>query len=649
MDIRLVTGAAGFLGKQLTLEILYRHPADRVLAIVHSTDGSDLREWLSARRSRVDALELVHGDIEVPDCGFDQETLNRLASAQVHIYHAAARYDLADQNPAADTAINVNGTANVLRLAERIGARSFAHISSVVVAGDFHGIWTEEHMNEARNWPSSYASSKHSAEQLVRESCVPSRTIHRLGILVGDQNTGSYFKEDGMYSFFEAIRRIDRAMPRELPMPVFGWGAVPLCPIDYAARAVAALSAKPVDGLTVNHVFEDEVLRSDDIMRLVFAAAGREKTFEMSWAGHVLQAVEERSKHDTVLADLQNEVLTVFADIGVPRYLMQELQQSTQFSNAQTAERLRLLGIHSPSFEEYSSRIWHGWLAHRTRALKDRRRDFFRGKRVLMTGGSSGIGAGMVRRMLELGVDSITVLGRSPERLAVSLGSHSASERVQYVPCDLLQPESVAAAVEQLVAEGEWIDVLVLSAGLSVHRRLLDMSDDLNELVRMTQVNFLSAIHLIRGVVPLMETRKDATVVTLSTIGTQVDVPGFGIYSATKAALDQVFAVLPSELSGAGIRFCSVRLPLVKTAMTDANVRLRQVPMLSVGRAVELVLAATVIGKPTSGTWLGTVFEVLRTIRPSLAMSVSSIGWRSYLRVPYFARLFDAYLRTSKI
>ncbi|NEN79550.1 SDR family NAD(P)-dependent oxidoreductase [Nocardioides zeae] len=642
----LVTGAAGFLGRQLVLELLHRHARDRVVALVR--DGEDeLRGWLDARRADLARLEVIRGEVTAEQCGVAADQVSVLSGERVHMYHTAARYDLARADAAQDEKVNVEGTRRALELAKTIAAASFAHVSTVMVAGRYQGIWTEEHYEEAPGWPTSYASSKHRAELLVRDSSVPVRGIYRLGVLVGDASTGSHFKEDGVYGFFEAIRSVDRSVPRGLPLPTIGWGPIPLCPVDHAARAVVALAANADRGLAVHHVFEDDVLRADEIMRLVLEAAGRERILDLAWVGHAVQDFNERAEHDTVLTQLRDDILAILRDAGIPQHLLAELHQPTQFSNDITSAHLRELGIESTMFTSYVSRIWYGWLAHRMRDACARRRAFFSGKHVVMTGGSSGIGAEMLRRMLDSGVASVVVLGRHAERVASVVAPHPERERVEHLPCDLLDPEDVTSAVDQLLSDDRPIDVLVLSAGLSIDRRLLDMTDDLNELARMTQVNFLAPTHLIRGLVPLMEGRPDARVVTISTISTQLDVPGFSVYAATKAALDRVFSVLPAELAGKGISFVTVRLPLVKTPMTDVHVRLRDVPMLSVGRASEIVLAALETGDARAGTWLGSMFEVLQNLHPELARALSSIGWRAYLRTPYFARLVDAQLRRN--
>lgn len=92
-------------------------------------------------------------------------------------------------------------------------------------------------------------------------------------------------------------------------------GAVPICPVDHAARSTVALAGLEEPGCRVWHVFEDDVLRADEILRLVFE-------------------------------------------------LLRELNQPTSFTNCTSAAALLALGIHPPQLEHYVPRIWHGWLAH---------------------------------------------------------------------------------------------------------------------------------------------------------------------------------------------------------------------------------------------------------------------------------------------
>lgn len=649
MNAIVVTGASGFLGKQLVLELCTSRPDAEVWAFVRAPSQPGFREWLTKHRVRTDRLVVVDADVTVEGCGLDDDQVALLRGREVDVYHCAAHYELDDDDPELNWSINVEGTDQVLRLAESFGAASLHHASTVAVAGEYRGMWTEDHFLEAQAWRSSYGRTKHRAEQLVRESAIPTRTISRFGVLVGDEATGCYFKSDGIYSFFEMVRRLVDAVPGGVPLPSLGWGSVPLAPVDHAAATMVALAGSAAPGCSVFHVFEDRVRRADDLLRLVLQAAGHEQTANVGWVGHVAQWFNERARHDGVLTKLKGDVLDIVAEASVPTALLPELAHPTQFTNRATAGRQRALGIQSTEFERYVPLLWHGWLARTAMASKQQTESFFQGKRVLLSGATSGIGRAILFKILDRGA-TVIVLGRDREKLDAALSgvSAGAAERVTFVACDLLDDASIAEALDEIEDLGLAVDIFIHSAGVSIHRAFLRMPSDLEGVTRMTQVNFLAPLRIMRAILPDMAGRPDSRIVALSSISTQLEVPGFGPYSATKSALDQVLRVLRTELLGEGVAFTTVHLPLVKSPMTDKNIGLRNVPMLSESAASELVLTATADGKPSAGPRLGRFFEGVRLLYPTFAPLVTNLGWKVYLRLPYFSRVTGAALDTAR-
>jgi short-chain dehydrogenase/reductase family oxidoreductase len=639
--IYFVTGATGFLGKQLVLEISRNDPNAKILVLLRSIETPEFDEWLSSRLQSLDNIVKVQGDITLNDCGLESSVIEMLASSSLAVFHCAAHYDLSCTETAIDTLVNVDGTSHVIALAERCSAKSFHHVSSIAVAGDYHGFWTEENFDEINTWPNSYGASKHQAERLVRNSSVPSKKIYRLGVLLGDTNTGSYFKEDGVYSFFPLLNNFTRRVPSTVPLPTFGWGAVPLCPVDYAARAIFVLSknstAEVSKDTEVFHVFEDEVLRADDIVRLVLEVAGHRRTFNLSWLSHATSVVSDRSKLDGVLSGIITDFSRILKDFSVPLELFYQFCSPTQFDNTATSAKLAKLGVFSSRFADYVPRIWHGWVAESALRSKRERETFFLGKRVAITGATSGIGKKMMMKVIDRGGEVI-VLGRNPDKFTAGFTSGAARDRVKFVHCDLLSNSSIDTAAASLKQMGS-IDILINSAGLSIDRPFALMSTDLRGIARMTQTNFLGPLRIIRALLDTLVEQEGARVVTLSSVSTQLAVPGFGAYSATKAALDQMFTVLSTELAGTGVGFTSVKLPLVKSPMTRPNRRLRNVPMLSENDAAELILSAIVSGEREVSHPVARLFEVVRVINPSTASSLSTIGSQIFIRAPYIAKL----------
>ncbi|MBX6381658.1 MAG: SDR family NAD(P)-dependent oxidoreductase [Microbispora sp.] len=649
MKAFLVTGASGFLGRRLILELRTTHPGTPLWALVRAPSQPAFRRWLAENRVPADGLVIVDADLTLENCGLDDHVLDRLRAHEVSVYHCAAHYDLANDDPGLNWKTNVEGTERVLRLAESVGAVSVNHASTVAVAGDYRGVWTEDHLPEATRWHNEYSRTKHQAERLVLESSVPATRVFRYGVLVGDAATGTYFKNDGVYSFFRAIKAISGLVPKGMPLPTFGWGRIPICPVDHAARATVALADAAGPGHSVFHIFEDEVPRADDLMRMVYRAAGHGRSLNAGWAGHLVQWFTERARHDSVLTNLKNDVRDILAEAGLPTFLLNELNQPTQFTNRATAARLRALGIRSTRFERYAPRLWHGWLAATAVESREKADGFFRGKHVLMTGATSGIGRSIFRKVLDRGA-AVLVLGRNKEKLDEALSGvpAEAAGRVRFVECDLLDDESISRALREIGDSGVPVDVFIHSAGVSIDRSFLDMSVDLGEVSRMTQVNFLAPLRIMRAVLPGMLGRADARIASLSSISTQMNIPGFGPYAATKRALDQVFGALPTELLSKGVSFTTVRLPLVKSPMTRLNLRLRNAPMQSESAAAELVLSAVAEGRPVAGVPLGRALEVLGVLHPRLASLVSNLGWKVFLRLGYLSRVTGAALNGER-
>ncbi|MCP1845981.1 NAD(P)-dependent dehydrogenase (short-subunit alcohol dehydrogenase family) [Bradyrhizobium sp. USDA 4524] len=639
----VVTGASGFLGKQLLLELACRTPARHIFALVGNSEPESVLAWLRSRNVVPAHLTVLSTQLQADHCGVPMEAFREFRDCEIHVIHCAAHYDLDqdDWNKCFDT--NVTGTANAIALARRIGAASFNLISTIAVAGEYPGVWTESHFREAKKWSNNYGRTKHQAEGLIREAQFPAANIFRLGVLVGDTQTGSYFKADGIYKFFPALNGALRYLPSGMPLPSIGWANIPICPVDHAARVIASLVAQANTGLAVHHVFEDTSYSVDDILEIFIKSADHDGFVVPTGSSHILTWLSEFTRHDRVLDRLKNELLDALGELDVPTNLLKELRQPTQFVNKETSRRLCSMGIASPELPDYAPRLWRAWQAGRTIQRRHQTTTHFENKNVLLTGGTSGIGKAIARKLVRRKAN-IVVLARNRdafEKLRASLGSPGA-ERLRFIECDLLNDVAISEALTEL-SRGKWIpDVFIHAAGLSVAREFLKMSAQAEETKRMTQVNFLSAVTLLRSLLPGMIERGGGHVVALSSISSEMDVAEYASYSASKTALDQFFTALRAELLGKGILFGILHLPLVKSPMTSRNIKLRNFPMMSEDAAASRVIEAILAGRFRTSMPYGKVFAVIKSMFPKGSLVLSTITWRIVARFPYFAKLLDA-------
>jgi len=185
------------------------------------------------------------------------------------------------------------------------------------------------------------------------------------------------------------------------------------------------------------------------------------------------------------------------------------------------------------------------------------------GARVLVTGGSRGIGAALARAYSAAGAD-VVVVARSEGDLrtvADEVGGHA-------VVVDLSDPAAVEALVPRVEADLGPIDVLVNNAGVET----VDMAAviDPADVRTATRVNLEAPMVLTRYALPGMLDRGRGHIVYLSSIAGSSGFPSMATYCATKAGINGFVAALRMELKGSPVRTTLVAPGPVDTRMWDA-------------------------------------------------------------------------------
>jgi len=205
-----------------------------------------------------------------------------------------------------------------------------------------------------------------------------------------------------------------------------------------------------------------------------------------------------------------------------------------------------------------------------------------RGKRVLITGASSGIGEAGGEAFAAEGAEVIAVARRADllEDLAARITDTGGTAAA--LPCDLADLDAVddlAATVEQRFGG---VDILVNNAGRSIRRPLADSLDRWHDVERTMQLNYFSPLRLIRGLAPSMIERGDGHIINVATWGVLSEAsPLFGVYNASKAALSAVSRVIETEWSRNGVHSTTLYYPLVATPMIAPTKAYEGVPALS--------------------------------------------------------------------
>lgn len=230
------------------------------------------------------------------------------------------------------------------------------------------------------------------------------------------------------------------------------------------------------------------------------------------------------------------------------------------------------------------------------------------GKVVLITGASSGIGAGTAVECSHMGA-TVVLTGRNEQRLQEVLSrlDTSFAQQHQYVVADLSLEEEAAALVEKV---GQ-IDGLVNNAGVNrVKPVSFIKSDDLDYIF---QNNTYSAVLLTKLLMKKKKINRNGSIVFTSSISAFFNAPGRALYAGSKAALTAFMRSFAVELADKGIRANAVHPGLVETKLMAENITeeemkntLKEYPLGRFGKPEDIARAIVYLLSDASSWVTGT-------------------------------------------
>jgi len=245
------------------------------------------------------------------------------------------------------------------------------------------------------------------------------------------------------------------------------------------------------------------------------------------------------------------------------------------------------------------------------------------GQTVVITGSSSGIGAEAARKLARLGA-TVCLLARREDQLAEVKASIEAAGGVAHAyAVDLSDGDAAEAVAANLLADHVRFDALINNAGRSIRRPIIDSVDRSHDYERTMAINYFGAVRLTLALVPRFVEQGHGHVVISSSMSTQVPIPLFSAYLASKAALESFTRSLTAELGHKGITSTVVYFPMVRTEMSTATQIYQAMPMLSADKAANWLVKA-VVDKPTRVTSLpGAMGELGMAALPGIVTRVS--------------------------
>lgn len=269
-DQVLITGATGFVGRNLVRELLPN--VEKLFLVVREQSLSK-----AVKQFKDPKIFFISGDIEnhhVLDDIRDFEILKNVSK----VIHAAASYDL-NISKEKSYISNIVGTQNILKLINQLpNVKFYFHISSYVVNSMQEDTYHDEELDIVENSKTDYYSwSKNIGEQLVRSFSKLSTInviILRPGIVIGSTKDINNFKSDGPYFYLSALIKYKSKLEylKFLPVVPFYYiqnSPLPFIAVDYLVTWIKEIVIAPKNQkLITYHLFDNEIPNAEDFLKL---------------------------------------------------------------------------------------------------------------------------------------------------------------------------------------------------------------------------------------------------------------------------------------------------------------------------------------------------------------------------------------------
>jgi 3-oxoacyl-[acyl-carrier protein] reductase len=216
------------------------------------------------------------------------------------------------------------------------------------------------------------------------------------------------------------------------------------------------------------------------------------------------------------------------------------------------------------------------------------------GQKIIVTGGSRGIGAAIVQLLAEEGAQ-VCFTYSSREESAAAVAKSLPGEGHFFLKLDVASEESVSQFMDQVSARWPSIDGLVNNAGITKDQLLLRMkSDDFDGVIA---TNLRGTFLMTKALTKIMMKARKGSIVNITSVIGQTGNPGQANYSASKAGTEAFSKSVALELSSLNVRVNCVAPGFIVTEMThamteDAKVKvLAKIPMGTIGEGRDVASA----------------------------------------------------------
>ena len=206
---------------------------------------------------------------------------------------------------------------------------------------------------------------------------------------------------------------------------------------------------------------------------------------------------------------------------------------------------------------------------------------------------------------------AVNVLAMVERELAVG-DEHARRHRARLDALGMTDEAELAACADAILAEHRRVDVLINNAARSIRRPI-------EQALVIVQINYLGAVGLTLKLLPRMLEQGHGQVVNISTLSTQVPIPLFSAYLASKSALESFSRSLQAELGHKGIDVTVVHFPMVRTPMSNKTSIYKHMRMMDTDAAADWLVKAVRERPARIARPLGNVSSVILAALPGPA------------------------------
>ncbi len=182
---------------------------------------------------------------------------------------------------------------------------------------------------------------------------------------------------------------------------------------------------------------------------------------------------------------------------------------------------------------------------------------------ILITGGSSGIGFEMAKRLIAED-NTVIITGRNLDKLEKA---KQKLEEVHIIQSDVSNPDSIKALYEQVSKDFPKLNVLINNAGVMFTVNLQDHNLSADELTKEIDINLKGTIWMNNAFLPLLKKNGNAATVSVSSGLAFVPLPISAVYCATKAAVHSYTLSLRAQLKNTDVKVFELAPPATKTEL----------------------------------------------------------------------------------